>query len=190
MRRSIVAVLFVAALGIVIGRAWAAGPPARTPEPTTHTAPTARSALLAAIGYLNALRWEVLVDDAKRRELIERLATPQAAPKLDAELAPAAEALREAVSRPPVVARRAVLGYRVSHVDAKRAAVRIWGMALFGSAAYRPATQWSTSDVALDWTGERWLVDGIQSHGGPSPALPVAALARQTYGLREVRHVP
>jgi hypothetical protein len=94
------------------------------------------------------------------------------------------------VTRPPIVARSAVLGYRVNQQDDERASVRIWGMALFGSGAYSPTTQWSTSDIELVWSQGRWLVDGVRSDGGPSPASGVRALARASRNLEEVRCGP
>jgi hypothetical protein len=192
-RRLPVGVVVVAAalLGILIGRASVsnADRPAQASE-TQSESPSRRTAALAAIDYLAALRWEVLVDNARRRRAIETRATPPAAPQLEAELVAPAEALRGALSRPPVVARTAVLGYRVRRIDELQASVRIWGMALFGTGAFEPTTQWSTSDVALVWSGRRWLVNGVKSHGGPTPSTPVRALARATRDLREVRHVP
>jgi hypothetical protein len=187
----VVAVLLAALLGILVGRASvsAADRPERA-STASSVAPTREGAARAAIGYLDALRWDVLVDDARRRRAIAARATPDAVAQLDAELAAPAEALRGAVTRPPIVARTAVLGYRVKLLHRGRAAVRVWGMALFGTGAYAPATQWSTSDLSLVWSGQRWLVDGAQSRGGPSPESSLATLARSDRTLREVRNVP
>jgi hypothetical protein len=187
----IAAVVVAAVIGILIGRTSvsSADRPLRVSQSPSE-APSRRSAAVAAIEYLEALRWDVLVDDARRRRAIETRATPEAAPQLEAELLAPAEALRSAINRPPIVARTAVLGYRVRRLDESRASVRIWGMALFGTGSYEPTTQWSTSDVALVWSGARWLVGGVESRGGPTPSTPVRALAHATRDLREVRHVP
>jgi hypothetical protein len=187
----VAAVAVAAVVGILIGRTSvsSADRPTRLSQRSSD-APTRRSAALAAIDYLHSLRWDVLVDATQRRRAIEAQATPQAAPKLEAELVAPAQALRAVISRPPIVARTAVLGYRVKRLDDSRASVRIWGMALFGTGAYEPTTQWSTSDVALVWSGRRWLVGGVESHGGPTASTPVRALARATRDLHEVRHVP
>jgi hypothetical protein len=83
-----------------------------------------------------------------------------------------------------------VLGFRVLRATDRRAVVRVWGMALFGSRAYPPTTQWSTSELTLVWTRDRWLVDAVESRGGPSPSAGVQARARRARGLEEVRHVP
>jgi hypothetical protein len=187
-----VAVVIAALLGLLIGRVSAA-PPDR-PERESRAAPTAKptrqGAVVAALAYLDALRWDVLVDDERRRRAIERRATAEAAPQLDAELAAPAEALRAAVTRAPVVARTAVLGYRIERFAGERASVRVWGMALFGSGAYAPTTQWSTSELQLVWSAPRWLVTGIRSRGGPSPDSTIRTLARTTRALRELRHAP
>jgi hypothetical protein len=193
LRYRVIAALLLAVAAFVVGRA-SVSPAERHRETdmrrTARAAPTERGAVRAAIGYLNALRWDVLVEDARRRRVIEARATPDAARQLDAELAAPAEALRGAVTRGPIVARSAVLGYRVARYEHQRASVRIWGMALFGTGVYEPTTQWSTSDIRLLWSTGRWLVDSVRSRGGPSPESPVSVLARRVRHLREVRHVP
>jgi hypothetical protein len=190
-RLSIPLMVLAAVLGIVVGRASvsAADRPER-PSRTTPVGPTGEAAVRAAIGYLDALRWDVLVDASTRRRVIAARATANAVAELDAQLAASSEALRGAVTRAPIVARIAVLGYRVKLLGSRSAEVRIWGMALFGTGAYPPATQWSTSDLRLVWSGGRWLVDGVRSRGGPSPASPLRTLARSDRSLREVRHAP
>jgi hypothetical protein len=187
----VLVIALTAVLGVVVGRASVSAADRqqqRVSEP--NAAATRRAAVRAAVDYLQALRWDVLIDAERRRKAISARATPGAASQLDAELATPAEAVRAAVTRPPVVARTAVLGYRVQLHDGGRAAVRIWGMVLFGTGAYEPATQWSTSDVSLVWSDERWLVDGVRSRGGPSPDSPLRTLVRSARALREVRHVP
>jgi hypothetical protein len=188
---SVLVIALAALLGVLVGRASVSAadrPQQRGSEPDAGV--TREAAVRAAVDYLQALRWDVLIDADRRRKAIAGRATPKAARQLDAELAAPAEAVRAAVTRPPVVARAAVLGYRVKLDDGGRAEVRIWGMALFGTGAYAPTTQWSTSDVSLVWAGERWLVDGVRSRGGPSPDSPLETLVRSDRALREVRHVP
>jgi hypothetical protein len=187
---AVTALAAAAIAGTLIGRATVSAADGVHPPRTSRAAPTRQAAALAAIGYLRALRWDVLVEDARRRRAIEERATAQGAPQLDAELAAPAEALRGAVSRPPIVARSAVLGYRVDRQDNERASVRVWGMALFGSGSYSPTTQWSTSDIALVWADGRWLVEDVRSVGGPSPGSGVRTLARASRNLREVRCAP
>lgn len=187
----IAAMLAAALLGIFVGRASvSAADNEEHASKAATVAPTGGGAVRAAIGYLDALRWDVLVDTARRRRAIAARATPDAAAQLDAALAAPAEALRGTVSRAPVVARTAVLGYRLQLLPGGRAAVRIWGMSLFGTGSYEPSTQWSTSDLKLVWAGDQWLVDGVRSRGGPSPDSPLATLARSDRALQGVRNVP
>ena len=185
------AIVAVAVVGALIGRASASvADPEHRKATSAESSPTSRSAAVAAIGFLDALRWNVVINETERRRVLSIHATPRAADELDSQLVAAAAGLSEAVAEPPVVARTAVLGYRVLHADGQRASVRVWGFALFGTGSYEPATQWSTSEVELVWSDDRWLVDGIESRGGPSPSSGVHALARRARGLREVRDVP
>lgn len=180
----------VAILGFLFGRASAAPRSNAQSDAVAETRPTRAGAVAAATQYLAALRWNVLVDDQRRLRVIERHAVPEAASQLDAELAVLAEGLRAAVTRPPVVARSTVLGYRVGSFSERRAVVAVWGMALFGTGAYQPTTQWSTSTLELTWSRDRWLVAAVTSRGGPSPGSRVGTLASAARRFREVRHVP
>ncbi len=186
----VVALVLVAVVGVAIGRASAASQEVAQPTRPSVAEPTRASAVSAATSYLSALRWDVLVDAGRRRRTIGRLATPEAAPALDAELAAPAEALRAAVTRGPVVARSSVLGYRIDDFAADRAVVSIWGMALFATGVYQPTTQWSTSRIELVWSADRWLVAGVRSRGGPSPDSRLALLVRVQRTFRELRHAP
>lgn len=185
------AIVAVAMVGALIGRASASvADPEHGQATSAESSATARSAAVAAIGFLDALRWNVVINETERPRVLSNRATSRAADELDGELVAAAAGLSEAVAESPVVARTAVLGYRVLHSDGRRASVRVWGFALFGTGSYEPATQWSTSDLELVWSYDRWLVDGVESRGGPSPSSGVHALARRARGLREVRDVP
>ena len=161
-------------------------PPA--PTPTAEVA-TERGAVEAAIAYLDALGWQVVTDDARRRDVIARRATPDAVESLDGELAGPAAAVR-AVAEAPVIARRAVLGYRVDAFKDSKATVSIWGMVLFATGIYDATTQWSTSRIELVWSSGRWLVSDVKSTGGPSPDTPLQDLATADRAFKELRHVP
>jgi hypothetical protein len=165
------------------------------PQSECHARPVApkveseRGAVQAAIAYLGALGWKVITDDVRRRDVIARRATPEAVQPLDAQLAEPAAAVR-AVAELPVIARRAVLGYRVDAFSGSQATVSIWGMALFATGVYDATTQWSTSRISLVWSSGRWLVSDVKSTGGPSPDTPLRALAAADRGFKELRHVP
>ncbi len=164
--------------------------PAPRSKPAAVAIPTQQGAVIAAVAYLNALGWQVLVDAEARRRAIAQRAVPEVAADLEAQLAAPAESVRAAVTRGPVLARSAILGYRVDRFEGRAARVSLWGMALFGSGAYPTATQWSTSHIRLVWRRDRWLVAGVQSRGGPSPDSPLRSLMRAARGYRELRHAP
>lgn len=190
MRRRWLVALAVALAGIGLVVIATRGSDARVVRTHAHAKDNqAAQAVAAALGYLDALRWDVLVDDERRRHVIDRLATPEAAPSLDAALAAPAEALR-AVADPPVVARTSPLGYRVERITNRSATVSIWGLALFATASHRASTQWSTSRLRLQLVDERWLVSDVRSFGGPAPDFPLRALAGADRRYRELRHVP
>ena len=183
----IAAAVLAGTLGLLLGRA--------TVDPRTLAASsgrppvlraTPRSAVAAALHYLDALRWDVLVDVARRRRVIRSLADRAAARRLETAVATQAEPVAGAVRVPPVVARPAVIGYRVDRFARERARVSVWGFVLFATGAYEPATQWSTSRVELVWRSGRWLVTDVRSHGGPSPDSSLGALAGTTRRFEQV----
>lgn len=94
------AVVGIALVGVFVGRASISSADRQEPSTRTAMAPTERGAVLAAMDYLAALRWDVLVDDAARRRVIAARATPDGIDDLDADLAAGADALREVASRP------------------------------------------------------------------------------------------
>ena len=181
---------FIAGLVFLSGRASVPEPVATKPTPAASAVRTPSGALRAALDYLSALRWDVLVDDRRRRGALARHALPAAVPELDAELAGPAELLRNAVTSRPVLARPVVLGYRIETFAGNRASIAVWGMALFGTPAYPPTTQWSTSTIDLVWSLDRWLVIAVRSRGGPSPQSPLSMLVRADRTFRQVRREP
>jgi hypothetical protein len=94
------------------------------------------------------------------------------------------------VATAPVVVRRAFLGYRVARFTARLAAVSVWGMALFGSGAYEPVSQWATSTLDLVWQDRTWKVAAIRNRPGPSPQWSIAELAPGVASFEEYGHVP
>ncbi len=186
------AVILIAAAGLAIGRQTAEphAAPAAPVKGAVAPHPTKAGAVAAALDYLDALRWDVLVDDRRRRAAIAKRATSDTASEIDAELASAVEPLRGAVTVPPVVARPAVLGYRVDRYEGSKVSISVWGFVLFATGAYEPTTQWATSRIDLAWEAGRWLVESVTSHGGPSPESGVEELAAAAGRFREVRRAP
>ena len=179
-------------VGVLIGGSLAlavapGAPPHASPD--LPPKPSADGAVTSAIAYLEALSLDVLLDDDQRREAIERRALPEAVDALDARLDEPVERLR-AVAEAPVVARRAILGYRIENYSGPDATVAVWGMALFATGVYDAATQWSTSRINLRWRTNRWLVASVENDGGPSPQSALDDLTEIHTRFREVRHVP
>lgn len=192
--RRVVTVVIALAMGFLAGllvqQPAPSVPRGNSEPPPLPPTPTKQGAVDSAVAYVMSLRWDVLVDDRRRKATIARLATPDAAPELDAELGKHLEPIRAAVATPPVVARRAVLGTSVNRFDPPEASVSLWGLAVFATGSYGPVTQWSASELALEWRGGRWRVAGVSSEGGPSPESSLNRLARADAEFEEVNRVP
>jgi hypothetical protein len=197
---ALAAALFM--FGAVVGRltgpgVHSGGVVARRPdtraaaEPSSRRSPRTRDgAVVVATSFLDALRWTVLVDDRRRMAVVRRFAAAGAGPTLDAGVSQGIADVRQAVAVTPVVVRPAFLGYRVDRFAARGASVSVWGMALFGSGAYEPVSQWATSSLDLVWERGTWKVASIRNRPGPSPRWSVSELARPVASFAEYRHVP
>lgn len=197
LRRAVL-VAAVLCAGLIAGRATAPDrTPARAPAAATprvahesRTTPRSWAAVQAATKFLGSLRWRVLVDDNRRRRVIARFATAAFADELQLHLARGLRDLRAAVSAGPVIARPAFLGYRVNRFSSGRASISVWGMAVFGSRAYEPVSQWATSTLDLVRHGDGWKVAGMRDAPGPSPQWSVEELAAEASTFTEYRDVP
>ncbi len=187
-----VAVLAALVVGLLIGgREVARSGQHRAAGPLPSAlAPSKSAAVRTAVAYVMALRWDVLVDDQRRRAVVDKFAAADSADDLDADLAPNVQPVKAAASVAPVVARRALIGVRVDRFAPPAATVSLWGFALFATGAYGPATQWSTSRLDLNWEQGEWRVAAVTSRGGPSPESPLHALARADASFEEIRHAP
>jgi hypothetical protein len=184
----LLAVAAAGILGVLVG--GGSNRPAGAPRDPAETGPSPRTAVIAALSYLDALRWDVVIDDDRRLETISSHAAEDSAAELDAELAAPAETLRAAVSKGPVVARRAVLGYRLESFSRDRASVSVWGVALFATGVYPASSQWSTSQIDLVWSSNQWRVVDLASEGGPSPESRLSTLAAAARDFRELNDAP
>jgi hypothetical protein len=163
---------------------------ARAQLPALQSRRSRAGAVAVATAFLDALRWTVLVDDRRRMAVVRRFAAAGAGTTVDAGVSQGIADVRQAVAATPVVVRPAFLGYRVGRFTARRASVSIWGMALFGSGAYEPVSQWATSSLDLAWQRGTWKVASIQNRPGPSPQWSISELARPVVSFEEYRHVP
>ena len=152
--------------------------------------PTTAGAVSAATAFLGALRWRVLVDDERRRAEIRRFGATGATRALENVVSRGIEDVRRAVRAAPVVVRPVPIGYRVDRFSPPRAAVSVWGVALFGSGTYEPVSQWATSTIDLVWQRDAWKVAAMRNRGGPSPRWSIEELADGAASFDEYRHVP
>ena len=198
----IAAALATLVLGAVIGRATAPHPVAplvapsrRSDEARGHALArgsqrSPAGAVATATGFLDALRWDVLVDDRRRSAVVARFATAGARAALEAAVARPVAGLRRAVAASPVVARPVFVGYRVARFTRRRARVSVWGIALFATGVYGPVSQWSTTTFDLARQDGSWKVAGLHSRPGPSPRWSLGELAREVAAFEEFGHVP
>ena len=151
---------------------------------------TRDGAVAAGTAFLQALPWWVLVDDERRGAVVRRFAAAGATPALDVRVSRGIRGLRDAVAVTPVVARPVLMGYRLSRFTFDRATVSVWGMALFGSGAYEPVSQWATTTLDVVWQRGTWKVASMRNRPGPSPRWSIEELARGVAAFDEYRHVP
>lgn len=196
-----VAAAALIALGVAIGSRIAA-PQENVATPVTVTvsaapkapgrtasappAPTRASAIEAAATYVSELDGSVLLDPARLRALVDRIASPRTGPGLVTAYEQAAVQARErlglgTVPEPVVILRAAPVGYRVDSYSSHSATVAIWRVGVIGSGAtVDPQQSWATETVRLLWSDDGWKVASLSSSPGPTPPLPtsVAPTAR------------
>ena len=140
--------------------------------------PTRRSAVAAAATYVSELDGAALLDRARVRRIVDRIASTQARPGLIAAYEQAAVQARErlglgSVPAPIVILRAAPVGYRLEGYGQGTAAISIWRVGIVGSGAtVDPQQSWATETVTLVWERGGWKVAGLASSPGPTPPLP------------------
>jgi hypothetical protein len=131
-------------------------------------------AVAAASQYGLVAAGPLLFDDARRRAAVRAMAAPEAAARLDAELARAAATIGRLTGIGPDAGEAAgtvvlpvLVGYRVDGYDRNRAQVAIWSTGILGLQGRYPArTVWSTTVQTLRWVGGDWkLVSSVTSEG-------------------------
>lgn len=132
----------------------------------------------------------MLIDDRRRHATVQRFASTGAAPALEAVVSRGIDDVRDAVRSAPIVARPVPIGYRVDRFAPPRAVVSVWGLAIFGTGAYEPVSQWATTTVDLVWQHGAWKVAAMRNRGGPSPRWSIEELAHDASSFEEFRHVP
>lgn len=159
-------------------RPTASAPPVRaaavTPVRAATPEATEDGARAAAIHAATASqRWLYLEDEQIRTE-VRALATQRAAPRLErdtvAEISLARRSLSASPGRVWWIVRP--LAWRLELLTSETASVSVWTVTVLSAADVAvPQADWVTLAVDLEWTGDRWLVDGIRDDPGPTPAV-------------------
>ncbi len=193
-RGLLLAIVALAVIGVsVIGLRQAAGDqsPATGAEPVpTAAAPTKRAAVIAATELLSSIDLAVLLDDQRRRRIVERYAARSSRDALQQLYAAEKRRVAASYQRPPRFARAALAGYRVDEFTPSESTVSIWAATIGGSGEYPPTAGWSTTTVALTWEQGRWRVTDVRDEPGPAPEWPIETLANEAQRFEEYRHAP
>jgi hypothetical protein len=189
------AALALVALGIGIGSRIAAprgsNPAAVTttvaqaevpakPTRATRSTRTQSGAVAAAASAVELLDGPALLDSARIRRLVNRIAASSARTSLARAYAQGAVEVRtrlavDSVPAPVVILRSALAGYRVESYTRAAATVAIWRVGIVGSgASVQPQQSWRTETVSLVWE-HGWKVTSFASAPGPTPPLPQTA---------------
>ena len=197
-----VALLAAFAAGLGVGRAGPAGSEAGTaptparpgaaassrpgpgpgPRQTVDGVPVGyersrAGAVAAASQYGRVAASPLLFQEARRRAAVRAMAAPEAAARLDAELAGEAATIRRLTGIGPDAGEAAgtvvlpvLVGYRLDGYDSDRAQVAIWSTGILGLQGRYPARSvWSTTVQTLRWVGGDWKLLSSDTSEGPVP---------------------
>jgi len=185
------------AVGIVIGSRIAPGhqpvtkgvasPVVPRTDPTRPTvvpaARTRRGAVTAAARAVTAFDGDVLLEPARLRKVVSRIASRGSRLELIAAFAEASVQTRaklgaDTVPRPVIVLRSVPVGYRVERFSSAEVTIAIWYVGIVGSGAtVQPQQSWRTQVVSLVWEAGSWKVSSFASSPGPTPPLSAVETA-------------
>jgi len=194
------AALALLAIGIAIGSRIAS--PESTPraanttsvsgenDRSTRTRPasapptrTRAGAVAAAALAITAFDGDVLLDPARLRTVVNRIASRASRARLVEAFNQASAQTRaklgaDTVPRPVIVLRSVPIGYRVERFSPRKATVAIWYVGIVGSGAtVEPQQSWRTQVISLVWEQRAWKVSSFESSSGPTPPLSTAEAA-------------
>jgi hypothetical protein len=201
----LVAALGLLAVGVAIGSRIASSPVpgSSTAEPvapgiadrssrgSARGAPTRSpaGAVAAAARSITAFDGDVLLEPARLRAIVVRIASRASRPQLLAAFAEASAQTRaklgaDTAPRPVIVLRSVPVGYRIERFSPGATTVSIWYVGIVGSGATVPPQQsWRTQVVSLVWEAGTWKVSSFASSPGPTPPLTSGAVAQEPGGL-------
>jgi hypothetical protein len=172
-----------------------AGEAARRPSPALRDGPHTREpsktdAISLTANFLSAMNLRTLLSTRRRHSVLAVYADPAARPSLERLYDREYARVEASYSRPPRVARAALLGYRVDGLAGQVATISVWAASIGGSADYAPTSGWWTTTVDLAWTNQGWRVAGVKQEPGPSDDWPIGSLASEARTFHPFRNVP
>jgi hypothetical protein len=153
------------------------------PTPPTKTR-TPAGAVGAAARSITAFNGDVLLEPARLRAVVARIASLASRPRLIAAFTQASAQTRanlgaDTVPQPVIVLRSVPVGYRVEQFSRDQATVAVWYVGIVGSGAtVQPQQSWRTQVVYLSWEAGTWKVDSFESSPGPTPPLSTSDIAQ------------
>ena len=147
------------------------------------TAPTRGGAIAAAARSITAFDGYVLLEPARLRAVVERIASAASRARLVEAFDQASAQTRaklgaDTVPKPVIVLRSIPIGYRVERFSADAATVAVWYVGIVGSGAtVQPQQSWRTQIVTLVREDGTWKVSSFESSAGPTPPLSTAEIA-------------
>lgn len=151
-----------------------------TPEPSESHAPSdppAQDPVVVAAEFLISMTPQVLLDESRRRTLIDRWADPAGQASLHETYDAEAARVRRAFGGMPRLSRSGLLGYRTTRRSATRIDVAIWAVAIAAGSRGAGAAGWSTLTVELQRRSDAWRVLGVESVAGPEPSWSARSLS-------------
>jgi hypothetical protein len=157
-------------------------------------------AVAAATQYVVAFGGELALDDQRRRDALQSVASEAGARRLEEQLGPGFAIVRDYLDQvvapgDRVVMRTVPAGYRITSFAREQAVVEVWaaGM-LVGLGEPIRMVDWTTSTIHLRWERGDWRVEEIDTQDGPHPHAPgiadAAEHARQIATFGEYWYAP
>jgi hypothetical protein len=152
----------------------------RGTEAPARQEPTRAGAIAAAARSITAFDGEVLLEPARLRRVVERIASVASSARLIAAFDQASAQTRaklgaDTVPKPVILLRSVPVGYRVERFSVGAATVAVWYVGIVASGAtVQPQQSWRTQIVTLVWEDGAWKVSSFESSPGPTPPLSTA----------------
>lgn len=147
---------------------------------TPADAPSARPAqdragsVAAALTYAAAPQAWLYMSDDEIRAAVAAIAAPGAADRIAEDAVEEVSSSRSelAESAGPVWWIVHPLAWRVDRFQPTEATVSVWAFSLLSAADVAvPQTEWTTTTLDLEWTGDGWRIASVHDTVGPTPSI-------------------